>query len=301
MKIIGLSMAAMALAFPAPAQAPAAGETPQGRLMVHPTRLVLDDAIPRSKADRQGFLQNRGRSGEILLVNGGQERGTYRISMVNMDMAEDGSVHDVPRQPGRINAEDLIRYAPKQVTLEPHSTQAVRIQVRLPEGLAPGEYRSHMVFRAVPNAAPPRAPEAGAEAKGFSVKLTPIYGLSIPIIIRHGATQVSTDLTGLQLLPPAGPEGPPVFQFRINRKGNKSVFGDLEILWSPRVGLSRVVASRNGIAIYAKLSHRDFALDLPELPAKGRGPGTLKLRYLDHESKVVLAEAALDLPGTPSS
>jgi len=131
------------------------------------------------------------------------------------------------------------------------------------------------------------------------VKLTPIYGLSIPIIIRHGATQVSTTLSELRLQPPAGPEVPPALQFRINRKGNKSVYGDLEVVWNPRTGPSKVVANMNGIAIYAKIPHRELSLALPDLQAKERGAGTLKIRYLDHESKLVLAEATLDLPATP--
>jgi hypothetical protein len=287
---------ALALAAPLAAQS-AAGKAEQGRLMVHPTRLVLDDARPISKADPKAFLQNRGRSGEVLLVNGGGERCTYRVSLVNMAMGEDGTVREVPKQPGEITAENLVRYSPKQVTLEPNGTQTVRIQVRLPGGLPPGEYRSHLMFRAVPPPAPPVAqtPQADAEAQGFSVVLRPIYGLTIPLIIRHGATQVSTTLSDLRLEPQTGPDAPAVLRLRVNRKGNRSVYGDLEVTWSPRAGLSKVVGNHNGIAIYDKLPHRDMALGLPHLPAKNRGPGSLKIRYLDHESKLLLAEATLEL------
>jgi hypothetical protein len=287
---------ALALAAPLAAQ-PAAGKAEQGRLMVHPTRLVLDDARPSSRLDQKAFLQNRGRSGEVLLVNGGSERCTYRVSLVNMAMGVDGVVREVPKQPGEITAENLVRYSPKQVTLEPNGTQTVRIQVRLPEGLPPGEYRSHLMFRAVPPPPPPVAetPQADAEAQGFSVKLTPIYGLTIPLIIRHGATQASTTISDLRLEPPSKPDDPAVLHLRVNRKGNRSVYGDLEVTWSPRAGLPRFVGKHNGIAIYDKVPHRDMTLGLQLPLAKDRGPGSLKIRYLDHESKLVLAEATLEI------
>jgi len=283
----------MALALPSAAQTGTGG-----RLMVHPTRLVLDDALPRPGENPK----SRGRSGEILLVNGGGERGTYRISLMNMEMGEDGGVREVPPRPGEVTAVNLIRFSPRQVTLEPATTQTVRIQVRIPEGLAPGEYRCHMLFRAVPEPAPAKAPVSGEEAEeqGFSVRLIPIYGLTVPIIIRHGATQVSASLSGLRLEAPAGTERPPALHLRLHRKGNKSVYGDLEATWSPKGGLSRAAGSRRGIAVYAKVAQRDLELALPDLPAGNRGPGTLKVRFLDHETKAVLSEAALEVAGTPT-
>ena len=51
-------------------------------------------------------------------------------------------------------AEDMIVYAPRRVTLAPHEPQSIRIAARPPQGLADGEYRVHLLFRAIPPATP---------------------------------------------------------------------------------------------------------------------------------------------------
>ena len=41
-------------------------------------------------------------------------------------------------------------------TLAPHQPQAIRIAARPPQGLPDGEYRVHLLFRAIPPATPGR-------------------------------------------------------------------------------------------------------------------------------------------------
>ena len=48
----------------------------------------------------------------------------------------------------------MIVYAPRNVTLAPHEPQAIRIAARPPQGLPDGEYRVHLLFRAIPPANP---------------------------------------------------------------------------------------------------------------------------------------------------
>ena len=108
-----------------------------------------------------------------------------------------------PRAPSRASASrTLIRYSPRQVTLEPRVAQTVRVQLRLPADLPPGEYRSHLLFRAVPSAE--AAPPTTSPAAELSIQLTAIYGISIPVIVRHGETSVTTTLSELDLVPPTG-------------------------------------------------------------------------------------------------
>ena len=57
----------------------------------------------------------------------------------------------------------MIIYAPRRVTLAPHEPQAIRIAARPPQGLPDGEYRVHMLFRAIPPATP--VVQASAPAK----------------------------------------------------------------------------------------------------------------------------------------
>ena len=164
------SIAAMALA-----SAPALfiAQTAQagvGDLLVAPTRLVLDG----------------GRGAEIILNNIGDEPATYRISTEFRRMKEDGSLEDVATPDDRDKtAADMIIYAPRRVVLAPHEPQSIRIAARPPQGLPDGEYRVHLLFRAVPPATPVAKAEPGT-GSGLSFKLTPVYGVTIPVIVRLG-------------------------------------------------------------------------------------------------------------------
>src|SRR3954471_1215205 len=130
-----------------------------GDLLVAPTRIVLD-----------------GRKGaEVILNNIGEEPATYRISIEFRRMTEDGGLIDVAEPTAEDKAAaDMIVYAPRRVTLAPHQPQAIRIAARPPQGLPDGEYRVHLLFRAVPPPTPV-APADNEPARGLRFQLTPIY------------------------------------------------------------------------------------------------------------------------------
>ena len=117
----------------------APAEAGVGDLLVAPTRIILD-----------------GRRGtEIVLNNVGDEPATYRISVEFRRMTADGQLVDVSEPtPQEKAAADMIVYAPRRVTLAPHEPQSIRIAARPPQGLPDGEYRVHLLFRAIPP--PPR-------------------------------------------------------------------------------------------------------------------------------------------------
>ncbi len=187
-------------------------EKPGSNLSIFPTRLVLE---------------GRSRSEEIVLRNSGKAAATYRILFKEMEMNENGEIQERPRKEGEITAADLIRFSPRQVELAPGETQTVRIQVRKPEGLVDGEYRSHLLFQAVPVAEPP-APLGGEVERALSVKITTLLGMSIPIILRHGETQGKLAISELRFWrpgPKVTPGAPPVLSLRMTREGNRSLSG----------------------------------------------------------------------------
>src|SRR4051812_28312460 len=135
-----------------------------GDLLVAPTRIVLD-----------------GRKGaEVILNNIGEEPATYRVSVEFRRMTEDGGLVDVAEPTAEDKAAaDMIVYAPRRVTLAPHQPQAIRIAARPPQGLRDGEYRVHLLFRAIPPANPVVPAAAGEPARGLRFQLTPVYGVTI--------------------------------------------------------------------------------------------------------------------------
>ena len=160
---IGLTSLATAMTMTlTPAQA-------AGDLLVAPTRVVLDGD----------------RGTEVILNNIGSETATYRISLELRRMTADGRLEEVSEeQSNQIEqaAKAMIRYAPRRVTLPPNQPQAIRLGVRAPEGLADGEYRVHLLFRAIPEAR--SVTDQTVPDGGFTIALTPIYGVTIPIIVR---------------------------------------------------------------------------------------------------------------------
>lgn len=203
------------VAFPANANdaaATAAAARPGGTLSIMPTRVVLE---------------GRTRTEEVMLRNSGKAPCTYRIQFVEMDMDENGLLSERARKEGEVTASDLIRFSPRQVELAPGEVQTVRLQVRKPEGLAEGEYRSHMLFQNVPTSEPP-APIGGE--KEVAVKVTTIMGISIPVILRHGDTQGKVAITDIHFEEPKKAGAPPVLSFRMTREGNRSLYGSVSAL-----------------------------------------------------------------------
>jgi hypothetical protein len=243
-------------------------------------------------------FEGRQRTAEITLVNTGPTTATYRITLVHLRMAEDGGTKEIgaaEAQPGERFADELIRYSPRQVTLEPHLAQTVRMQLRKPADLADGEYRSHLLFRAVP----PVAPEGktSESSSKLSVQLTAVFGVSIPVIVRQGETSVQTTLSGLELLPPEGAGAAPSLRFQIGRAGNQSIYGNFTVTFVPAGGKPLVVGLANGVAVYTPNPLRRAAIALQPPRGVVLQKGLLRLAYTRQDSgNETIAEAELRVP-----
>ncbi|GGJ44407.1 hypothetical protein CDQ92_02955 [Sphingopyxis bauzanensis] len=233
-----------------------------GDLLVAPTRVVLDGS----------------RGTEVVLNNIGAEPATYRISLEIKRMTAVGGLDEIAEEnatPAERTALGMIAFSPRRVTLPPNQPQVIRVGVRIPEGTPPGEYRAHMLFRAVPDAAAAVAADAAKPAAtGVSIALIPIYGITIPVIVRVGdlgAEAVIGDAWVAET-----PDGP-AFNFGLTRTGNRSVYGDIEVT---RPGANEPLLRARGIAVYPEVGAREVSLRVPpELAAKLKGP--VRIRYTE--------------------
>jgi P pilus assembly chaperone PapD len=279
-----LPLCVAALALQA-ASAVAQGGGGVGDFLIAPTRVVFE---------------GRQRTAEITLVNTGSRTATYRISFIQLRMGENGGTSEIQSPgPGERFADSLIRYSPRQVVLEPNVAQAVRMQLRMPADLPPGEYRSHLLFRAVPPAEPVERAVAPTPTlpQEVGVRLTPIFGVSIPVIVRHGETSATVTLSDLEVVPPSAPEETPTLRFRMNRTGNRSVYGDVTATLAPAGGRPLVVGVANGIAVYTPNAVRVVSVALRLPPATSLRAGVLRVTYAEREPRrETIAEAELQLP-----
>jgi P pilus assembly chaperone PapD len=256
--------AAPLFAVSAPAQAGV------GDLLVAPTRIVLD-----------------GRKGtEIVLNNIGEEPATYRVSVEFRRMTPDGALEDVT-QPTAADksAEDMLIYAPRRVTLAPHQPQAIRIAARPPQGLADGEYRVHLLFRAIPPATPVVQTAAAEQPKGLRFQLTPVYGVTIPVIVRLGNLQVKAGIANVRL---GKKDNDQVVALDLTRSGPRSTFGEVRVL---KAGVKDPIALQRGVAIYTEIDARHVTVPVnPEFKGQLSGPVTVQYVETFDDGSHVIAE-----------
>jgi P pilus assembly chaperone PapD len=241
-------------------------------------------------------IQGRDRAAEIMLRNEDSAPAVYRILLKEMDMTPDGGLVDRPHREGEITGADLVRMTPRQVELKPGETQMVRFQLRKPENLPDGEYRSHVHFQAVPPPKPPVAPGEGDE-KTMNFDITPIFGITIPLIIRHGHVVTDIKLGQMKLVPPKEPGKPPFLSVDLLRSGNGSVLGDFQVTVEKSAKLSRgtVLAIAKGVGIYNGLDHRTHLMSL-EHAAKGELAGAkLKVVFTPTDGSKVSQTAFFDV------
>jgi len=253
-------------------------------LLVTPTRIVFE---------------KRDRTAQVTVVNTGDETGTYRIELVNKRMTDSGSFENVEKpEPGELFADKMLRYSPRQVILEPGKSQIVRFSLRKSKNLEAGEYRSHVLFKAIPKDAGSNIASLEKSDK-LSIKLTPIVSISIPAIVRHGDTKASVKLSSVEFMPPDKSMKHPSLFIRFDREGNQSVYGDLLAEFVLKDGTSSVLAQANGIAVYVPNSSRTFRMALTNVPAGlDLKSGVVKVFYRDKPDKggKVLAQTQLKVP-----
>lgn len=240
-----------------------------GDLLVAPTRVVLD-----------------GRRGtEIILNNIGEDIATYRVSVEFRRMTPNGSLTPVAEPNEREKtAEGMILYAPRKVTLPPNQPQSIRLSARAPAGLADGEYRVHMLFRAIPEARPVTEPK---KVEGVSFQIRPIYGVTIPVIVRLGNLEAKAAISNVQKVVA---DGQPAVSLDINRTGDRSTFGEVRVL---KAGVKDPIAIVRGVAVYTEVDHRSVTIPIdPALAAQASGPVTVQYVEPTPTGAVTLAETS---------
>lgn len=231
-----------------------------GDLLVAPTRVVLDGS----------------RGTEVVLNNIGSTPATYRISLEIKRMTGQGGLQEIADTEFNATeraALDMISFSPRRITLPPNQPQVIRVGVRLPEGVAPGEYRAHMLFRAIPDTVA-ATPQTSVSSGGVSIALTPIYGITIPVIVRVGDLSATASL-GKAWIAQEGDQ--PHFTFDLARSGNRSVYGDIEVT---RPGVKDPLFLARGIAVYPEVTDRRVSIPVPpEVAAALKGP--VRIRYTE--------------------
>lgn len=259
--------------------------------------------LPGTLAQAAGFaldptrvtFEGRTRSQEVFIINRGSTTSSYRIFFQEMAMDDDGSLVTLETTgPDDNTASQMLRYSPRQVTLRPGTSQQVRLLVRKPKDLAPGEYRSHLVVEELPDADAGHNIEA-LDKETVSVSMRAHFRLVIPIIIRHGDTSATASLSDPVFFPELRENGPAGVKFRLQRQGNQSVYGDFNIRHISPTGNMTDVAAVKGLALYAPNQSREVVIPFNLATPEKLDEGQLHIEFHSRPEETLLAETTLAL------
>ncbi|MFA7451221.1 MAG: hypothetical protein WCY79_06645 [Bacteroidales bacterium] len=235
----------------------------QGNLLVTPRRVVFDGSS---------------RVVDVNLANTGADTARYTISFIQYRMNEDGSFQEITEpDPGQNFADRYLRFFPRSVTLAPNEAQVIKIQVTNTNRLEPGEYRSHAYFRALPKVVALGEENQQTDTTQLSIQLTPIFGISIPVIVRVGTSNTTVAIEKAELK--VDQDGNRFISFKFNREGNMSVYGDLLVTHIATNGTETPIAAVNGVAVYTPGRVRNMNIPLPAENIPDISTGKLRITY----------------------
>ncbi|HTK85045.1 MAG TPA: hypothetical protein VL625_08165 [Patescibacteria group bacterium] len=258
-----------------PATSRAAGSA---EITLIPTRIVMEPT------DRYGTVE---------VKNTGQATGNFTTDLVDMKMTDKGLV--VPLDAGEkdeFSAQAYLHMAPRSFSLKPGETQAVRLLLRKPEGMAAGEYRTHLQVR-LANDNVDAAPPTKEHAAGIAVKTNIV--LVIPVIVRHGETHYTMKIEDAKLTHDA--QGKPVLDLNLSREGNRSSMGDITVTYTGPGGTATVLKKYPGVPVYRPTPKRfvEVPLDVPAGVSLNGGVLDITYNAQEKEGGKLLAEAKLPL------
>ena len=129
-----------------------------------------------------------------------------------------------------------------------------------------------MSFKAIPK--PRSVTDDAPQTEGVSIQLIPIYGVTIPIIVRHGRVTAQVAINQPQIV--QGEDGPEL-ALSISRTGDSSTYGELRVT---KAGVADPLVLLRGIAIYPEIGQRNVRIRLTQEQA-ARLSGQLRFEYRD--------------------
>lgn len=253
----------------------------QGNLLITPMRVVFEGN--KQKA-------------ELNLVNIGTDTATYSVSFKHYNMTEEGMLKLIEKpETTQMFAEPYLRIFPRRVTLAPGEAQVIMLQCRRKPAMLAGEYRSHLWFRSEKNYTLLGKTEPLLDSNQLSISIIPIFGITIPVIIRSGEVNVNATLSNLKLDIQQG-----VIQsltLAINRTGNISIYGDMIIEYIPVQGKPYEIGTVKGVGVYTNISKRNITIKLENTSGKPLTNGKLKAQYVSNgeTKRVVYAEEEIEI------
>jgi len=256
-----------------------------GKLCAFLILLLVGALTPRQASSALGELtitpwrvafQDRDRSSSIELLNESDSPHTYRMGWTLLKALPNGRYDQVfynkDKDKDPHSVANMVIVSPRQVMIEPHGEQIIRLSLRRPSDLPPGEYRAHLMFIKLADPTPPQDPKA----KTVSMSLNVNVGFSIPVIVRQGEDKDLKVSIQSPKLRAAGNGS--MLDLEIHRDAGKfSTYGSIYAYWKSPKGDESKVGELHNVALYPEVQTRKISM--PLLRNANIVGGTLRVVY----------------------
>lgn len=225
---------------------------------------------------RKILIEDRARTGDLTILNLGDQTETIRLSLLNYEQLENGTYKTLsaPLNPA-FDPEKVVRFSPRQFTLPPGGRQKIRISIQRPSDLPDGEYRFHVKAVSYDTEAEATA-EKRAPVKGKSLAMKMNIAVVIPVIVRKGNLTSTAKIENVSILSASQNEyGKPALQYDIVRTGNGGTMGVVEGFVDVPGQEPVKISHTSNLNVFSEIKKRTVIAPIEKLPAVGN----IRLRY----------------------
>ena len=205
-------------------------------LLISPTRVSFDE---------------RQRSAKVTVINSSEEYRTYRV-VWSEKLALPGGGYQTLSEPVTTSLSPMARLSPKQIRLAPGERQTIKIAIRKPKDLAKGEYRSHLLFQALPN-------EDKAAKAGLKVNM--ILSFSIPVVYREQGELPKVAFQTAEIVEDSLNKKPKI-AVKLTEQQGFSSYGRLSAYITNSAGKQEKIAEIGNLSLYPEVEQATVLLDL---------------------------------------
>jgi P pilus assembly chaperone PapD len=211
------------------------------------------------------IFEGRDRGGVVFVANTGDTIATYRIEPAHFVMKDDGGLVEVQGEQPPDSAVDMLRYSPRQFQLRPGESQTIRLAVRKPASLAPGEYRAHLK---ITNLGAVSEMPSVAESDGMSARIKLRVTRAIRVVVRHGIEAAETRLGGVTAKKAGA--GQIELSFKLQKAGKSSSRGEYVLFARDRgSGTTTETFFHRGVIVYPEIATRNVTHAIPTASLNG--------------------------------
>lgn len=228
------------------------------------------------------LLDNDKRNDTLQIFNSSSETKYYKIEFIHQKQTESGGYTKIAKKDSKNNADEILIISPKRIIIQPKSSQTVRFQRKNLNNVNNGDYISFVLIQELedPNKTAVNVESNVKKSKELSISITPLFGVSFPVIIRKGETSFNLNVLSLN---PAIVNNKPALSLYVEHKGMHSSRGSFKLTYK-----GKLIAIASDVNIFASTPQRQVALAIADEDVYAEAKQNkdfIKLEYIDSIDK----------------